>query len=161
MKRYMLWTLLGAMTIAPAMAQGDAGFDARLAAAKELYAAEQRYKILDIIIESQATIYVDRLAQSYPKLPKDRLATLRAKIESNLTETKNDYIAQEEALIAKQLSLQDLQSALAFYKSPIGQRLASAAAAIIPTAGKNQSIWVSNAVTRATNDMNASAKASK
>jgi hypothetical protein len=101
------------------------------------------------------------LAQAYPKLPKDRLARLRTKIESNLEETKNDYIAQEEALVAKHLSLQDLQSALAFYKSPIGHRLASATAAIIPTTGNNQAIWVSNAVTRATNEINTSAKGVK
>ena len=161
MKRYMLWTLLGAMAIVPAKAQSSADFDARFAVAKELYSAQQRYKILDAIIKSQAEIYVDRLAKSYPKLPKDRLAALRIKIEANLEATKNGYIEQEEALAARQLSLQDLQSALAFYKSAVGQRLASAAAALIPVAGKNQAIWVSNAVKQATDDMNASAKASK
>jgi hypothetical protein len=161
MKRYMLWTILGTMAAVPAMGQSNANFDTRLAVAKQLYTAQQRYKILDAIIKSQAEIYVDRLAKSYPKLPKGRLAMLQTKIEANLEATKNGYIEQEEALAARQLSLQDLQSALAFYKSPVGQRIASAAVTVIPVAGKNQAIWVSNAVKQATDDINASAKASK
>jgi hypothetical protein len=161
MNHCVLWTLLGLMAIAPAMAQSNDDFNARLTAARELYSAEQRDKIIDSVIRSQAALYVERLAKTYPKLSKDRLVELRAKIEINLTETKKDYLAQEESLIARQISLQDLQSAIAFYKSPVGQRLASATVALIPTSGKNQAIWLSSAVARATNDMNASAKASK
>ena len=161
MNRYVLWTLLGTMAIAPAMAQGKDDFDARLVAARELYSAEQRGKMVDALIKSQAAFYVDRLAKAYPKLSKDRLVELRAKIEINLTETKNDYLAQEQSLIARQIGLQDLQSAIAFYKSPVGQRLANATVALIPASGKNQAIWVSSAVTRATNDMNAATKAPK
>jgi hypothetical protein len=161
MKRFILWMLLGTMAIVPAMAQSDANFSARIAVAKELYSAQQRYKILDAIIKSQAEIYVDRLANAYPKFSKNRLAALQIKIEANLEATKNGYIEQEEVLAARRLSLQDLQSALAFYKSAVGQRLASAAAALVPIAGKNQATWVSNAVKRATDDLNASAKASK
>ena len=161
MKRYMLWTLLGTMAVAPAMAQGDADFDARLAAARELFSAQQRDKITDALIKNHAETYANRLAQLHPELPKNRITELRAKIEINLSKTKSDYLAQEESVVARQINLQDLRAAISFYKSPVGQRLASATVVLIPASAKNQAIWVSSAVTRATNDMNASAKVPK
>jgi hypothetical protein len=149
------------MATSSAYAQNDTDLQDRRAVVHELYAAQGHDKITDALIKSIAENYVDRLAQLHPEITEDRLADLRARIESNLIATKQDYLAQEEELLAQRLELQDLRAALDFYKSPAGHKLAEAVPGLIPDAGRNQVIWTTAAVTKATNDMNAAAKAPK
>jgi hypothetical protein len=154
-------TLLFLMAVSPAYAQNDTDLQERRTVAHELYAAEDHSKITDALIKSLAENYVDRLAQLHPEITKMQLDDLRVRIESNLTDTKQDYDTKEEELLAQRLELQDLRAALDFYKSSAGQRLAEAVPALIPDAGRNQVDWASAAIKKATGDMNAAAKAPK
>jgi hypothetical protein len=149
------------MAASSASAQNDTDLRDRRAVAHELFAAQEHGKLMDALIKSLAENYVDRLGQLHPEIAKDKLADLRGRIESNLNDTKQVYLAQEEELLAQRLELQDLRAALDFYKSPAGHRLAEAVPGLVPDAGKNQVAWTMAAITKATNDINAVTKAPK
>jgi hypothetical protein len=160
MRSYQAWLGILVVATSAAWAQSD-DQAAKRVAAHELLEAEQWDKILDATAKVYAKLYVDNLLKTDPTLPKGRLAEFQALIEAHLMQTKKDYIVQTEAKIAQEISLQDLQSAIAFYKSPVGQHLGSAQAALTPLMAEMQETWASNAVAHATKDLNTSAKAVK
>lgn len=149
-----IW-LLGLLAIAsPAIAQND---DARRAAVQQLLEARDADRHLDTMAGTLANLYVERLRKARPEMPQERLDALKSKIKANLLASQDDYLRPEIALLSQRLTMEELHTAIAFYRTPTGKKLAAIATDVIPDAAKAQTDWLNAAVRKATNEVNAKA----
>jgi len=152
-----IW-VLGLLAIAsPAMAQNDSGLDARQAAVQQLLQARDADKHLDTMAGTLANLYVERLRKAQPETSQERLNALSTAIKADLLASQDDYLRPEIALLSQRLTMEELQAAIAFYRTPIGKKLSAIATDVIPDAAKAQTDWLSAAVLKATNEVNAKA----
>jgi hypothetical protein len=153
-----LWLTVSIAIIATQSAHAETdNLAARQAAAHAFLAARYADKQVETISVTLAQYYAAQMHKTHPEISQIRLDALQKAIESNLMATKNNFIDREADLYAAKLSLQDLQAATTFYKTPTGKKLADPA--LVPEIAKYQVDWSRAAVTKATTDLNATSKA--
>jgi hypothetical protein len=157
MRMGKIW-LLGLLAIAsPAMAQNDNGLNARRAAVQQLLELRNEDKHLDTMAGTLANLYVERLRKARPEISQEQLDALDTTIKADLLASQDDYLRPEIASLSQRLTMEDLQAAIAFYRTPAGKKLSAIATDLIPDIAKAQTDWVSAAVLKATNEVNAKA----
>jgi hypothetical protein len=161
MQRSKIWLFVLVIAATPALAQENDSPDARRGAVRELFAAREEDRIMEAMIESLADAYVVSMHRLHPEIAQEPLDNLRNAIRTNLAATKDDYLSHEESMLAEHLSLEDLRTAIEFYKTPAGKRLADIAPSLIPEAAKDQLAWTSAAIKKATDDVNAGSRDGK
>ena len=111
------------------------------------------------MIETVSENYVGQLRKKYPTISAEQLQSLQRQIAINLSATKDDYINHMVDLYAEFFSVAEMRAATTFYQSDAGKKMTALTPSLIPQLGAYQSDWTSSAVTKATNDINASLKA--
>jgi hypothetical protein len=114
--------MLGA-TIPWATTYAQAPDAARLNAAKEMMVVSGASKQFDEAVP----LMFDQLARSFAQVAPDKGKEIRdvfAQMSPRFLQRKDELIDQIAALYAAEMSLEDLNAVLAFYKSPIGLRFA-------------------------------------
>jgi hypothetical protein len=147
--------------VTPASAQSGDDLNARRAAVREFYASRDEDKIIEALAQTVTDSYVGQLQKARPEITAAQLDTMRSEIRANLIASKETYLSDEETLLAEKLSLDDLHAVIAFYETSAGKKLADIAIEMIPEVGKIQLAWTSAAIKKATDDVNAAAKARK
>ena len=122
-----LRALLFALTIAAAAlpaARAQAPDPARVAAAKQLMDAAGAAKQFDEVMPLLAGQVSQNLMRLAPDKGKD-IADVFLKLIPRFSEKKGILLEQIAGLYAKELSLEELNAIVAFYKSPVGAKFAA------------------------------------
>lgn len=115
--------LLGAVLLSPAL-RAQAPDAARVSAAKEMMQAAGAIKQFDEVMP----LIADQMSQSFKQLAPDKtqeITEVFRQLVPRFLEKKEELLDEIAALYAAELSLEELNAIVAFYKSPTGVKFAA------------------------------------